>query len=105
MTIEFNKAPHPAALAGNHAGGRSDWHGLRARLAVAYAARPAPAQARAGAAAVEGGSFDLGSARALAVYGRGRELGLGPINPTALGSGKSTRDNDAAVAGACAAGD
>jgi hypothetical protein len=105
MTMEFNKAARLAALAGNRAGGRSDWHGLRARLAAGYAARPVLAQGKTGANPAVGGSFDCGSARALAVYGRSRELGLGGINPTALGSGKSVRDNGAAVAGAQPAGD
>ena len=105
MTMEFDKLARLSASAGNHVGGRSDWHGLRARLAVAYAARPTLEQAKSGASGPRGGSFDLGSARALAVYGRGRELGLGAINPTALGNGKWTHDYDATVAGALTAGD
>jgi hypothetical protein len=104
MTMEFDSNARLAAHAGNHAGGASDWHGLRARLAAAHAARGVLVQENAGEQGVAGGSFDRGSARMLAVYGRDRDAGLSGINPSALGSGKPIWDNDAAVAGAPIAG-
>lgn len=91
--------------AGNHASEQLDWHGLRARLAAAYAVRSVLDGAKPQESAVEGGSFEPGCARALAVYGFGPGCGLGGINPTALGNCNSGCDNDAAVAGPFSAGD
>jgi hypothetical protein len=105
MISEFDPKSRLAALTGIHPSGGSDWHGLRSRLAAAYAARSALVTGKAHPTAVGGGSFDRGSARMLAVFGRDGTRGLDAINPTALSSGKSNYGNDAAVAGAHMAGD
>ena len=105
MTMEFNQESGIAARAGNPAAGVFDWHGLRARLAATFAVRSALQRGSARRTVVAGGSFDRGSARILAVFGRDLAGGLDAINPTALGSGKFNDDNDAAVADAHAAGD
>lgn len=111
MNIDFDMGK--AAPAGNHAVDQFDWHGLRSRLAAAYAARPVLAgetpRETPMKALAEGGSFDRSSARALAVFGplvRGApELCLDDVNPVALAHGNSGHDNHAAVAGAYLASD
>lgn len=104
MNMDFDLEGRLAAPTGNHSGERIDWYGLRARLAAIYAARLALTLENPQEIAVEGGSFDRGSARALSTYGKGRGRGLGSVNPTALANGNSGCDNDAAVAGANSAG-
>lgn len=94
-----------SAPAESPAGGRSAWHGLRARLAAAYAVRRGIECGKDTRTVVGGGSFHRRSARTLAIYGKVRSQGLSGINPSALGCGKPVQDNDAAVAGARAAGD
>jgi hypothetical protein len=105
MTMEFDHDSRMAARTGNHPAEPSDWHALHARLAAGYAVRPALERRNARGTTVAGGSFDSRSARMLAVFGRDLEARLDAINSTALGSGNSNYDNDAAVAGAHAAGD
>jgi hypothetical protein len=111
MNIDFDMAK--AVSAGTHAVDRFDWHGLRSRLVAAYAARPViegetPRETPM-KALVQGGSFDSGSARALAVLGplvrESSERRLDGVNPVALANGNWARDNHAAVAGAYPAGD
>lgn len=109
MNVDFDMESRLAAAAagmtGNHAAQPLDWHGLRARMTAAYAARPVLECAQPREIVVEGGSFDTGSARVLAVYGRGHDAGLGTVNPTALANGNSGCDTDADVAGSQTAGD
>jgi hypothetical protein len=105
MDMGLDREGRPQLLAGSHSDGRSDWHGLRARLAAAYAARPVLEAATVRESTVEGGSFDCFAARMLAVYGLAAGGRLDRVNPTVLGNGKSTHDYDAAVAGALTAGD
>src|SRR5262245_55061750 len=93
------------APAESPAGGRSAWHGLRARLAAAYAARRSIERVNDSRIGVGGGSFHRRSARTLAIYGKVRSRGLSGVNPSALDSGKPVQDNDVAVAGAHVAGD
>jgi hypothetical protein len=102
MKMEFD-LEHQLAAATVSA--RLDWRGLRARLAAAHAAhvvidglvQPEPV--------LDGGSFDRGSARALAVYGKALSAMSDSINPSALANGKPNQDNVTAVAGECPAGD
>ena len=96
----------PFALsAGNHASELLDWHGLRARMAAAYAVRSGLDGAKPQETVVAGGSFDRGCARTLAVYRMAPGCGLDGVNPTALANGNSGYDNDAAAAGAYSVGD
>ena len=104
MNLDFDLESRLAALLGNREGGQLDWHGLRARLAAAYAARAELGREMPYALPVESGSFDSGSARALAVYGLGAG-GLCPVNPTGLANCNSECDKDAAAASAIVAGD
>jgi len=85
------RQPQAGSLAGAEES-RLDWHGLRARLCAAYAARRALAGAVKASAGA--GSFDHESAKFLAAYGNG----LCAVNRTALGNGKPPEGNDAAVA-------
>ena len=105
MNMDFDLERRLAALTGNHSSTVLDWSGLHARLVAGYAARGVLECAKQRESVVDGGSFDPGAARALAGFGRRSGGGLDGINPTALGNGKWTHDNDAAVAGACSAGD
>lgn len=78
----------------------SDWRGLHARLAAAYAFR----RERAAAAlqpCPATGSFDVVTARTLAAYG-GNEP---DVNPTDLLDGKGLEGNGGGVAGAPRPGD
>lgn len=90
---------------GNHPGETFDWHGLRARMAAAYATRSALEFEKPRESSIGKGSFDRGSARVLAVYGTGASEELDRINPTALANGNSGCDNKAAAASANSAGD
>jgi hypothetical protein len=101
MSMEFDRKTRWAALAAS----RFDWHGLRARFAAGHALRGAPEYGEAGPGPVARGSFDRGSARLLAVYGKGAGPEQEGVNPTASGNGNPPCDNDAAVAGAFVAGD
>jgi hypothetical protein len=103
--MEGGLAARSAASAGNHASGQFDWHGLRSRMAAAYAARSVLGLAKPQETVVAGGSFDPGCARTLTVYGIGQFGGLDPVNPTALANGNAGCDNDAAVAGTYSVGD
>lgn len=79
-----------------------EWHGLRARLFAARAARRAlePAGSMIGPER-DGGSFDRVSARVLAGYGQA----LARVNLNALGNCKPDGDMAVAVAGERTAGD
>ncbi|RZK00053.1 MAG: hypothetical protein EOO76_14390 [Novosphingobium sp.] len=109
MNVDFDMenrlAAAAAGMTGNHAAQPLDWQGLRARMAAAYAVRPVLEPVQPQEPVIDGGSFDRGSARALAVYGRGQGVGLGAVNPTALANGNSGCDTDADVAGSQTAGD
>lgn len=74
-----------------------EWHGLRARLVAASAARRALAMGDD----VPAGSFDCVSARVLADYGQ--ELSV--VNPVFWANGKPVCSIDAAVAGIASPGD
>jgi hypothetical protein len=102
--MEARLAAQFAASVGNHASQQLDWHGLRARLAAAHAARSLLNGATPRESMADGGSFDRASAQALSGYGTGMGRGLDGVNPTALANGNSTSDIDAGVAGACSAG-
>ena len=75
--------PSGTAIAPGGGDSRPDWHGLRARLEAARAVRlaleshGAPVPAR--------GSFDAGSACRVEAW----DHGLSPVNPSALGNGKT----------------
>lgn len=103
--MESRLATLLAGTAGNHAPASLDWHGLHARMAAAYAARPAIALANPQESVIDGGSFDRGSARVLADFGETAANGLAVVNPTVLATGNSECDKDAAVAGACSVGE
>lgn len=108
IDMEYRPADPSALATGSHA--PLDWHGLRARFAATYALRAtlesaAPRPVAVEPADIDGGSFDRGSARALAVYGIAPGHGLGHVNPTGLADGNSGCDNAAAVAGTNSAGD
>jgi hypothetical protein len=90
---------------GSQAAAGLDWHRLRARLAAGQRTATVQASPKSSNPALFGGSFDSGSARALAVYGIGQGEGQGGVNPTALGNGNSRCGNDAGVAGANSVGD
>jgi hypothetical protein len=102
MKMEFD-LEHQLAAATVTA--RLDWHGLRARLAAAHSARMAIEGSVQPEPPLDGGSFDRGSARALAVYGKALNARSDSINPSALANGKPNQDNVTAVAGECPAGD
>jgi hypothetical protein len=102
MKMEFDLEHQ---LAGATANARLDWNGLRARLAATHAARVVIEGSAQPQPEFDGGSFDRGSARALAVYGKALNGGLDLINPTALANGKPNQDNVTAVAGERPAGD
>jgi hypothetical protein len=112
MKMEFITEDRFATAAGNPAAVTLDWQGLRARLAAAQAARPLldslTEQDPSFEITIGCGCFDRGSARMLAQFeaqsADGSSNGLGDINRTALASGNSDWDKDAAVAGACSAG-
>jgi hypothetical protein len=103
--LESRVAAEFALPAGNHGGQSFDWHGLRARMAAAYAAHAMLQSDKPCETAIDSGSFDRGSARALAVYGTGPGEELDRVNPTALANGNSGYDNNTAAAGANSAGD
>jgi hypothetical protein len=84
---------------------RSEWHGLRARLAAARALRLALAWGGPSHAPVAGGSFNRRAARMLAAYARDLGFGLGGINRVVSDLGKLNDDRVATAAGAFAAGD
>ena len=104
MNLDFDLEGRLAALLGNREGERLDWHGLRARLAAAYAARAELGREMNYALPVESGSFDQESARALTIYGLGAG-GLCPVNPTGLANCNSGCDKDGLAASATVAGD
>ena len=91
MDIGFDFSQHGQ----DAAPGRLDWHGLRARLFAVRAARRALEAAASENRAIDGSSFDRGSARLLAGYGHV----LAAVNPTALGNGKPSGDMNSSVAG------
>ena len=109
MEIDFDMERRQMRLlapsTGHHAPAPLDWHGLRARMAAGYAARPVlngiAAAARTGIAAASfgGGSFDRDCARALVTYGMAAGGGLCAVNPTALANCNADGDNGGAVAG------
>jgi len=109
MKIDFDLERRLAApfalLDGNHPGEAFDWYDLRTRMAAAYATRSVLELEKARETSFPMGSFDRGSARALAVYGMGSGEGLDRINPTGLANGNSGCDNNTAAASANAAGD
>ncbi len=100
-----------APLTGNHAPAQLDWHGLRARMAAGYAARPAlngiaaASRLAIGGSSFGGGSFDRACARALVTYGMATGGGLSAVNPTALANCNADGDNCGAVAGPCSVSD
>jgi hypothetical protein len=102
MKMEFDLEHHLAVSTTN---ARLDWHGLRARLVATHAARVLIEGTAQPQPAFDGGSFDQGSARALAVYGKALNDRLDGINLTALATGKPNHDNVTAVAGERPAGD
>ena len=75
--------PAGAAHAPDGGDSRPDWHGLRARLEAARAARLA--LDLAGVRVPVRGSFDAGSARRVEAW----DHGLSPVNPSASGNGKT----------------
>lgn len=81
--------------------GRLEWHGLRARLFAARAARHALEAAARAAPAIGRGSFDCGSARLLAGYSQN----LAAVNPNALGNRKPDGGKDSSVADVSRSGD
>ena len=103
--LEGRRAAPFALPAGNHPGETFDWHGLRTRMAAAYATRSVLEFEKPRETSLGSGSFDRGSARVLAIYGTGASEGLDRINPTALANGNSGCDNDAAAASANSVGD
>jgi hypothetical protein len=102
MKMEFD-LEHQLAAATVTA--RLDWHGLRARLAAAHSARMVIDRLVQPQPVPDGGSFDRGSARALAVYGKAHNARSDSINPSALANGKPNPDNVTDVASECPAGD
>ena len=90
--------------AGNHAP-PLDWQALHARLAAGYAARSELERTNSQETAAAVGSFDRGSARALAVFGDTPADGLLAVNPNGLATGNSGCDKDAGVAGTYSAGE
>ncbi len=103
--MEQRLAAETAQWAVNHVPEPLDWHGLRTRLLTAYAVRSVIECAKPREIAIEGGSFDHGSARAIAIYALATSGELGAVNPTALADGNSEYDKQAAVAGTHAVGD
>ena len=109
MKMNFDmdgRLAEPFGLAsGNHAASPLDWHALHARLTAGYAARSELERSSPQETAIAGGSFDRGSARALAVFGDTPAHGLHAVNPTGLATGNSGCDKDAVVAGTYSAGE
>lgn len=97
MDIGFERkswTEDPAGRAGAKTG-TPEWHGLRARLTAARAARGALAEQHVTGDHAGGGSFDCASARALAGYGHSPTA----VNPVFWADGKPVGPMDAAIAG------
>ena len=113
MDLGFNHDTWPGTWpdSGRGTGGRGgasadggsllDWHGLRARLLAARAARRALASAGNAGPCAAGASFDAQAARQL----RGHGDCFTPVNPVSLTVRKTGADNVAAVVGETRTGD
>lgn len=103
MEIGFDRAEwRHTGLLGPHLDGQAsqpDWRGLRARMFTAWVAREAIAAAQDKSDSP--GSFDSGSAHALAEYEHASRV----VNPVALANGKSVAGMDAGDADAFNGGD
>jgi len=96
MDIGFDReswANDPADRADGKTGS-PEWHGLRARLSAARAARRVLVEEANVSGQPQAGSFDDSSARVLADYGQSQAI----VNPVPWSDGKPPRTKDGALA-------